>query len=93
MLTSATARRGTGSGAFAWPAPLNPFAMGIPFLLIGAVLTVIFPPVGVALLALGTITCLAGVVMAIAASRVLDAGAQGAAASINQNVGGAVGGK
>lgn len=35
----------------------------------------------------------AGVVMAIAASRVLDAGAQGAAASINQNVGGAVGGK
>lgn len=49
-------------------APLNPFAMGIPFLLIGAVLTVIFPPVGVALLALGTITCLAGVVMAIVRS-------------------------
>jgi hypothetical protein len=46
-------------------APLNPFAMGIPFLLIGAVLTVIFPPVGVALLALGTVTCLAGVVMAM----------------------------
>lgn len=42
--------------------------MGIPFLLIGAVLTVIFPPVGVALLGLGTITCLAGVVMAIVRS-------------------------
>lgn len=49
-------------------APLNPFAMGIPFLLIGAVLTVIFPPVGVALLALGTVTCLVGVVMAMVRS-------------------------
>jgi hypothetical protein len=49
-------------------APLNPFAMGIPFLLIGAVLTVIFPPVGVALLALGTVTCLIGVVMAMVRS-------------------------
>src|SRR5690348_5303879 len=31
-------------------AALNPFALGIPFLLIGVVLTFIFTPVGVALL-------------------------------------------
>ena len=46
-------------------APLNPFALGIPFLLIGVVLTFIFTPVGVALVFLGTVTCLVGVVMAI----------------------------
>ena len=45
--------------------PLNPFALGIPILLIGALLTVIFPPVGAALLALGTVTCLVGIVMAM----------------------------
>ncbi|MBY0278709.1 hypothetical protein K2Z84_25525 [Candidatus Binatia bacterium] len=45
--------------------PLNPFALGIPFLLIGVVLTFIFTPVGAALLLLGTVTCLVGVVMAI----------------------------
>lgn len=49
-------------------APLNPFALGIPFLLIGVVLTFIFTPVGVALLLLGAVTCLAGVVMAIVRS-------------------------
>jgi hypothetical protein len=46
-------------------APVNPFALGIPFLLIGVVLTFIFTPVGAALLLLGTVTCLVGVVMAI----------------------------
>lgn len=46
-------------------AALNPFALGIPFLLIGVVLTFIFTPVGVALLFLGTVTCLVGVVMAV----------------------------
>lgn len=46
-------------------APLNPFALGIPFLLIGVVLTFIFTPVGAALLLLGTVTCLVGVVMAM----------------------------
>ena len=45
--------------------PLNPFALGIPFLLIGVVLTFIFTPVGAALLLLGTVTCLVGVVMAM----------------------------
>lgn len=45
--------------------PLNPFALGIPMLLIGAVLAFIFTPVGVALLALGVVTCLIGLVMAL----------------------------
>lgn len=45
--------------------PLNPFAFGIPVLLIGVVLTFIFPPVGAALLGAGTLACLAGVVMAM----------------------------
>jgi hypothetical protein len=45
--------------------PLNPFALGIPMLLIGVVLAFIFTPVGVALLALGSITCLIGLVMAV----------------------------
>lgn len=48
--------------------PLNPFALGIPFLLIGVVLTFIFTPVGAALLLLGTVTCAAGVVMAVVRS-------------------------
>ena len=46
-------------------APVNPFALGIPFLLIGVVLTFIFTPVGVALLFIGTVTCLVGVAMAV----------------------------
>lgn len=45
--------------------PLNPFALGIPVLLIGAVLAFIFTPVGVALLLLGIVLCTAGVVMAV----------------------------
>jgi hypothetical protein len=49
-------------------APLNPFAFGIPVLLIGVVLAFIFTPVGVALLLLGTLICVAGVVMAVARS-------------------------
>ena len=45
--------------------PLNPFALGIPLLLIGVVLTFIFTPVGVGLFLLGIVTCAAGVVMAV----------------------------
>jgi hypothetical protein len=45
--------------------PLNPFALGIPVLLIGVVLTFIFTPVGMALLLLGTVICVVGVAMAI----------------------------
>jgi len=48
--------------------PLNPFALGIPVLLIGVVLTFIFTPVGVALLLLGTVICVVGVVMAMVRS-------------------------
>jgi hypothetical protein len=46
-------------------APLNPFALGIPVLLIGVVLTFIFTPVGVALLLLGVVLCTIGVAMAV----------------------------
>lgn len=49
-------------------APLNPFALGIPVILMGAVLTFIFTPVGIALLALGLVVCVVGVVMAMARS-------------------------
>ena len=45
--------------------PLNPFALGLPVLLIGVLLTFIFPPVGVALFLLGVILCAFGVVMAM----------------------------
>jgi hypothetical protein len=48
--------------------PLNPFALGIPVLLIGVVLAVIFTPVGVVLLLLGIVLCATGVVMALARS-------------------------
>jgi len=48
--------------------PLNPFALGIPVLLIGVVLTFIFTPVGVVLLLLGTVICVVGVVMAMVRS-------------------------
>jgi len=45
--------------------PLNPFALGIPVLLIGVVLAFIFPPVGMGMLLLGTVICAAGLAMAI----------------------------
>ncbi|MBM4243523.1 MAG: hypothetical protein FJ148_06850 [Deltaproteobacteria bacterium] len=44
---------------------LNPFALGIPILLVGIFMTFLFPPVGAALLGLGTVACLAGVAMAM----------------------------
>lgn len=45
--------------------PLNPFALGLPVLLIGVVLTFIFTPVGAALFLLGIVICTFGVVMAV----------------------------
>lgn len=45
--------------------PLNPFALGIPVLLIGVVLTFIFPPVGLGMLLLGTAICTIGLAMAV----------------------------
>ncbi|HEY8517565.1 MAG TPA: hypothetical protein VIS07_18800 [Candidatus Binatia bacterium] len=50
------------------PGPLNPFAFGIPLLLTGSVLTFIFTPLGVALLGLGVLTCIVGVIAAVARS-------------------------
>lgn len=44
---------------------LNPFAFGIPLLAMGGVLSFIFTPVGVAMLLLGVLTCVTGVLMAI----------------------------
>ncbi len=50
-------------------APLNPFGLGLPLLLAGAVLAGIFPPVGLLLLAGGILACAAGVVMALFGAR------------------------
>ncbi len=50
-------------------APLNPFGLGIPLLLAGAVLAAIFPPVGLLLLAGGLIACTTGVMMALFGAR------------------------
>jgi len=47
------------------PQPLNPFALGLPVLLIGVVLTFIFGPVGAALFLLGVLICGFGIVMAV----------------------------
>jgi len=55
-------------GEAAARAPLNPFALGIPLVLMGVVLTFLFTPVGVALLLLGVLTCVIGLVMAVARS-------------------------
>lgn len=62
--TEAGADTSTPASSAAAP-PLNPFALGIPVLLIGVVLTFIFTPVGVALLLLGTSICVIGLAMAL----------------------------
>lgn len=48
--------------------PLNPLVLGLPAFLIGVPMMFLFPAVGVLLLALGSLACLIGVVMAIAQS-------------------------
>jgi hypothetical protein len=48
--------------------PLNPFAFGIPILLVGAVLTPLFPPLGLALAGFGVLVCLAGLFLAMGRS-------------------------
>jgi hypothetical protein len=53
------------AGQGAQTQPLNPFALGLPVLLIGVVLTFIFTPVGAALFLLGIVICTIGVVMAV----------------------------
>jgi hypothetical protein len=48
--------------------PLNPFAFGIPILLVGAVLTPLFPPLGLTLLGFGVVVCLGGLGLALGRS-------------------------
>lgn len=48
--------------------PLNPFAFAIPIFLVGAVLTPLFPPLGLTLAGFGIIVCLGGLGIAIARS-------------------------
>lgn len=47
---------------------LNPFALGIPLLLVGPFLAFLFPPVGIILVLLGLVACAAGVGLAIVRS-------------------------
>ena len=46
------------------PASLNPFAFGIPMLLVGGFLTPIFPPLGITLAGFGVLVCLIGLIIA-----------------------------
>ena len=50
------------------PGPLNSFAFGIPIVLVGAVLTPLFPPLGLTLALFGVVLCVAGLVAAGARS-------------------------
>lgn len=52
------------------PAPLNPLAFGIPLIAVGLLLLLIFPPVGVTIMALGAVTVIIGVASAIIRSLV-----------------------
>ena len=45
------------------PAPLNPLAFGIPLLAVGFLLALIFPPVGLALMAMGALSAGVGLVI------------------------------
>lgn len=57
---------------------LNPFALGIPLLLVGPLLGFLFPPVGILLLLLGLVACSIGIALAVgrsAARRWRDRGA------------------
>lgn len=45
------------------PAPLNPLAFGIPLIAVGFLLALIFPPVGLALMALGGLSAGVGLLM------------------------------
>ena len=51
------------------PGPMNPFALGLPFLLIGVILMPLFSIVGLGLAGIGFFMCLVGVGMAITGSR------------------------
>jgi hypothetical protein len=53
-----------GSTAVRAPQTLNPFALGIPLLLVGPFLGFLFPPVGILLLLAGLVACSLGIVLA-----------------------------
>jgi hypothetical protein len=48
--------------------PLNPFAFAIPVFLVGAVLTPLFPPLGLTLAGLGVVVCIVGALLAMGRS-------------------------
>lgn len=48
---------------------LNPFALGIPMMLLGVLLAPLFGLVGLALAAIGALMCVVGLVMAVTRSR------------------------
>lgn len=51
------------------PGTLNPFGLGIPFLLLGVLLMPLFSIVGLAISAIGAFMCVVGVAMAITRRR------------------------
>ncbi|MDG2307292.1 MAG: hypothetical protein P8R42_22125 [Candidatus Binatia bacterium] len=51
------------------PGPLNPFGLGIPFLVLGVLLMPLFGLVGLAITAIGAFMCVVGVAMAITRRR------------------------
>ncbi len=56
-----------GSGQLA-PGPLNPFAFGLPVLVVGGLLTFLFAPVGLLLVAAGAVICGVGIALAVGRS-------------------------
>ena len=51
------------------PGKLNPFGLGIPFLLLGVLLLPLFSVMGLAIAAVGAFMCVVGVAMAVAGRR------------------------
>ena len=71
VLRDGVAPRGEAHSPSPAPAPsgpLNPFAFGIPTLLVGAVLVPLFPPLGLTLAGFGVVVCLGGLGIALARS-------------------------
>ena len=62
----ATPATGAGAGS---PGALNPFALGLPFKVLGVLLLPLFSIVGLALLVIGAFMCVVGVAMAITRRR------------------------
>lgn len=54
--------------------PLNPFALGLPLLLLGVILALLFPPLGLAMAGIGAFMCVIGVGMAIIGRRSREKG-------------------